>query len=212
MTTVIICLLSFALLLPFWDFSFIIGNYISFIPFILYTVLLVFIEKKRKTETIDVNDIVNVKISDIYKSFFLNCLFFIIFVFALYLMIKVIGKFKKNVLLLIFYVLLTQNSAVRSPGFYICKINIKDYSLKRGILLLINNLYKFSIFYQALFPEPYRSSEASTIVFFILFLFYAINFFYRVFVSKDCSLMERILGINYFKISVKKKEEIVNMR
>ena len=178
MIVIIVCFLALISLLPFWDFSLIKENYISFIPFVLYTIVLFLFERLRK-KNITNNSVVktNCWAADIYKAFFLNFLFFALFIFVFYLTIKFsMSFFSKNILLFIFYVWFTQNSAVTSPGFCICKIFIDRFTIRKAISLLLYNFYKYSIFYLALFQKRFFESKSGTNIFCILFILTISNF------------------------------------
>lgn len=201
MKETIVCILAFAFLIPFWNFTPVLENYLSLIPYIIYTITLVIVRKNihKSNEETEANE--NITISDIYKAFFFNFLFFVMFACIFGGFVKLCEKFfTKNVLYFIIYVWLTQNAAITSPGFKICKILIDRTTLGKSISLLLFNVYKFSIFIYGLCSEEFRKSSLGISIFSLIFLFYLINIFYRFFISKKYSLVEHLLKIKYQKV------------
>ena len=83
MTVIIVCLLSFISIFPFWDFSLVIGNYLSFIPFILYSVVLFLLDRRKQKEPREnVAEGSEITFFDINKAFFFNSLFFVLAMLA----------------------------------------------------------------------------------------------------------------------------------
>lgn len=209
MNVIIICLLSIGVLLPFWDYSLTLKNYISFIPFIIYSIILFLFDKFKNQEK--TNSSVDITTSDIYKAFLFNFLFFVLFVFIFFLLIKLLPNiFSKNILLLFYLILFTQNTGITSPGFFICKIFVENLTFKKRLLLLINNFYKYLIFYIGLFPKSLRESKYGIAAISFIFLFYIINLFYRFLISKKYSFVEHLLKITYRKRLTEKLESNIN--
>lgn len=201
LTTLSIFLITFIILTPFWDFTLKLGNYLSLIPFVLYTIAIMLYKKfsvgKKKEKETDSIEITN---GDIFKAFFINFLAFAIFLLIFSLIIKLTKNYLSiNVFLFIYYVLFTQNAIVTSPGFIAGKIYVERNTFKTSLFLLINNLYKYSLFYFALFLQNFRESEVGTVIVGIILIFYLMNVFYRFCISKKYSLVETILKISYKK-------------
>ena len=204
MTVLIICLLALISILPFWNFSLVIGNYLSFIPFILYSVVLFLLDRRKQKEPREnVAEGSEITFFDINKAFFFNFCFFTLAMIAFTFLLNFsITFFSQNVGLFVLFVLLTLNSVVTSPGFYICRIGIDRNSLKKSVLLLFNNILKYSFVYLALFFQNWRSdTQYKDPLCMGILIFYMINIAYILLVSKNYSLVEKILKIKYYKRS-----------
>ena len=75
-------IIALLIIIPFWDFSFSLVNYLSFLPFLLMIIIsLIFkVTPPKNTE----NAFVNLKLSDIIKASTIN---FLIFIFSLLSMV-----------------------------------------------------------------------------------------------------------------------------
>ncbi len=96
--------------MSFWDFTLKHGNYLSLIPFVLYTIAIILYKKfsvgKKKEKETDSTEITN---GDRFKAFFINFLAFTIFLLIFSLIIKLTKNYLSiNVFLFIYYLLKIQ--------------------------------------------------------------------------------------------------------
>lgn len=199
MNVFIVLILSFLCISPYCDFTLKIENYVSFIPYLIYSVFLLFYSKKYE-KNIKKNSIDGITLSMSRKSFFINFLCFVLLSLIYVSCRKLFPNYlTRNFVHFILYVLLIQNTVIRSPGFMLMNIYINNDSLKNVIILFINNMLKYSIIIWALQPKDLFYSETGKIISYFNFTLYLINFFYKYFISKSYFLFEKILGIKYYE-------------
>lgn len=196
-----VMVLALLFILPFWNYTVSLENYISFVPFVLFIMLTFFLSRKE-TIISECND--EIKLSDVIKASMIN--FFIYPIIAVLFGIIVMffnNFFSKNVFLFVLYVLLLQNIVFITPGEKLLGIQIKKDGIKDFLSILICNLYYVLPLYSVFLSKEIQKSQQFEIAFCCIFLFYLTNAYYRFFVSHNLNLLEKVLKIKKFKINRK---------
>ena len=205
MIVFLIFILSFLCVAPYCDFTLTLGNYISFIPYLVYSVFVFFFYLRKEKGSKNFSDY-EITLSASRKSFFLNFLVFVLLSLIYVSGRKLFPKYlTRNFAHFILYVLLIQNTVIRSPGFMLMNIYPNNDSVKNMIMLFINNILKYSIIIWALQPKDLYYSETGKIISYFNFTLYLINFYYKYFISKNYFLFEKLLGIKYYQVSKNKE-------
>lgn len=190
----IISILPAILLLPIIRYDKNLFSYLWFLP--IPIIIAIYLTDTKKSEKFKKDEI---SILTICKANAINVIFFIIF-FCFVAVIKDLFPvaYIYNTLILPIYFCLNLNYLWQSSGFKIMNIKVSNDNDLDKIKILINNFLIISPVYFVCLGNNFSALNVKSGRFVeILGIINALNFFTRIFILRENSLFEKILGIEY---------------
>lgn len=190
----IISILPAILLLPIIRYDKNLFSYLWFLP--IPIIIAIYLTDTKKSEKFKKDEI---SILTICKANTINVIFFIIFFCFIYVIKDLFpSAYSYNVWILPMYFCLNLNYLWQSSGFKIMNIKVSNDNDLDKIKILINNFLIISPTYFVSLENNFLESSSKLTRFEeMLVLINILNFFTRIFILRENSLFEKILGIEY---------------